>query len=210
MMRWFFLFLLLANAITLLWHSLHVAPVVQAERQAEASIQLRLVSELASVDEIPKKSECFYFRGLEAEVEALAVSSLINEKGFVADVVSRLSSVEYGYQLLVLLPERLELKLTAMDIIERHGGFLVEQDADDEYRFEEIADKSVALSKMEMLRAEGLNVELQPRQKLIKYYDVRVKQSIDRKLPNKIKEVVKERYSLQKIEKKVCKGVAKP
>lgn len=214
MLRWLCLFLLLANAILFLWFSLQVEPkqaVVDAER--DGLQQLKLVSEMTlpegglSVASV----KCTLFSGLETEVQAIALVQLIVSEGGKAAYKFLGDKRVATYALVINLPQDLQQRLTVLDILETNGHNEIDDELlGYEYVLEGFSEKNAAQEQMAELARINVVSVVESRYSIKQNYQVVMDSSIGRILSNKIKEVVKEKYSLIKIEKKVCEGVAKP
>ncbi|WP_286240396.1 hypothetical protein [Neptuniibacter halophilus] len=213
MFRWLFMFLLLANAILLLWFSLQVEQGSKpALKQYDGVNTLRLVTEMEPAQLQRRvrdvRYECTDFIGFARVEQADAVVRFLHERGY---VVQRLEAEPVQEVVLaILLPEGLDARLRLVEYLETQGSVLATDELlEFEYLLTGFADRSEAEQRQEVLRSLGLESEVRLGQAQGNAYTVRVIDQIDRKLSNEIKEIVQKSYSLRKIEKKLCKGVAK-
>ena len=216
LLRWLFLFALLANAILFFWYSLQIPPEVrQQNTQANAGHELRLVSEIDPAllirTDIQQEQWCQVFVGLANEVQGQAVVSLMLEQGFQAYVRQSERQVVESYTVDIELPVDLEKRLAVMDLIEKYERKLLNEDElGNHYKVNAFASASAAEDFAGLFKRLDVQVQIKAKQRTEKQYVVSVIETSDRKLSKEIKEVVQESYSLIKIEKKLCEGVAKP
>lgn len=218
MLRWVCLFGMLANALVLLWYSSQIGmSVTRTEGGVGSTDTLRLVSEINPNSLVwlkPKTSEiysCVEFSGFKAVINAKAVLQLVMEEGFEAEVLSEDKIIEHNYRIVLALPDELEARLDALDYLEKHEGIeLQERALGFEYVLMHFEDEQDAELKSSELHAVRISNQVNYDEEVQKRFTVRIYESIDRKLSNKIKEVVLESYSLEKNEKKVCERVASP
>ena len=216
MMRWLALFMLLANALLLLWYALQkpVEESVQQDTKGQVK-ELRLVSELNPQTLVLRKlqsdsaSSCVEFSGFDSEVSADAVKKFVYEQGFEAEIDRRSESVIADIALILVMPNELNARLEALEYIEaRERTVIDEAELGAEYVLKGYSDAAEARRVVDKLQLLGIETRIEYEKIEKTAYLVRVFESIDRKLSNEIKEVVLESYSLQKNEKKVCEGVA--
>jgi len=213
-LKWLCLFLLLANAILFLWFSLQVEPKqAVVDEEQDGLQQLKLVSEIA----LPTGSgsvasgKCTLFSGLETEVQAIALVQLIVSEGGKAAYKALGDKRVATYALVISLPQDLQQRLSVLDILEANGhNEIGDELLGYEYVLEGFSEKVAAQDRMAELAKINVVSVVEPRYSIKQNYQVVMDSSIGRNLSNKIKEVVEEEYSLIKIEKKVCEGVAKP
>lgn len=217
MFRWLFLFLLLANAVLLFWHSIQIDPETNQVEGARTQLNsLKLVAEMdqRAIEKLKlKKSdqkECYWFTGFESDVKAAAVTQFIVGLGGKAEYeTAKGAAVEYV--IVISLPQDLEKRLALMDYLERNGLSEVGDELlDFEYSLDGYHNKKLAIEQVEALSSMAIKSRIEERESNKNHYVVVMDSPIDRNLSNKIKEIVQENYSLIKIEKKLCKRVAKP
>lgn len=217
MWRWLFLFLLLANAIVMMWYSLQIPESKkQTVRQSVTANELKLVSEI-SADALSinvKRHEvesCTFFYGLETAAHGDALVSFVRENGFEAESLEYTELVEVDFTVVVALPDSLNERLEVLDYLEQYEHKQLDEGVlGFEYVLTGFIDRESAELKVAELNAIGIQNELHSSQREEKTYTVIVSERFDRNLSNEIKEIVRETYSLEKIEKKVCERVAKP
>lgn len=220
-LRWVFLFLLLANAISLFWYAQQEE--VSAKQQAEqpGGQTIRLLSEMpegslvlrndsqGAVDSL-ENAVCLLYRGFKEKPQAQEVENILQRQG----AITRLSVTEQdeviAYSLNVTISSQLTTRLQHLEVLAEEG--LLKPEQMDEVgldlivgRYKDVAD---AEQQQQRLLAQGVTAELAPEYRNSNRYNVAVVRGIDRNLSNKINEVVKNSYSWIKIEKKVCEGVA--
>ncbi|WP_415886135.1 hypothetical protein ACMXYO_16145 [Neptuniibacter sp. QD37_6] len=217
MFRWLFLFLLLANAVLLFWHSIQIEPqVIEASDTRKQLNTLKLVTEMDQ-DALEKlkaekssQQECFWFAGFETDVKAAAVTQLIVGLGGQAEYKAMEEAVA-SYVVVISLPEDLKKRLALMDYLENKG---LSEVGDEllgfEYSLEGYSNKESAVEQVKVLSSLAIDSRVEKRESTGARYVVVMDASVDRNLSSKIKEIVKENYYFIKIEKKLCKGVAKP
>lgn len=216
MLRWCCLFALLANAIMLLWYSSQISTsVTRAADIIGSTGTLRLVSEINPKSLVwlkPRESEtysCVEFANFKSVVNARAVQQLVMEEGFEAEVLAEDKVIKHNFRIAVVLPDGLEDRLDVFDYLEQQEGIeLQEQALGFEYELMRFKNKQDAELKSSELQAIGISSQVKYDEEQRQRFIVKVFESIDRKLSNKIKEVVLESYSLEKNEKKVCERVA--
>ncbi|MAY41803.1 MULTISPECIES: hypothetical protein [unclassified Neptuniibacter] len=216
MLRWCCLFALLANAIMLLWYSSQVSTsATRVEENIGSTGTLRLVSEINPKSLVwlkPRESElssCVEFAGFKTIVNAKAVQQLVVEEGFEAEVLAEDKVIQHNYRIALVLPDGLEDRLDTLDYLEQQEGIeLQEQALGFEYELMRFKSKKDAELKLSELQVVGISSQVRYDEEQQQRFIVRVFESIDRKLSNKIKEVVLGSYSLEKNEKKVCERVA--
>lgn len=216
MLRWCCLFALLANATMLLWYSSQISTsATRAEENIGSTGTLRLVSEINPKSLVwlkPRKSElysCVEFTNFKSFVNAKAVQQLVVEEGFDAEVLAEDKVIKYNYRIVLVLPDGLEDRLDTLDYLELQEGIELEEEAlGFEYELMRFKNKQDAELKFSELQAVGISSQVKYDEGQQQRFTVRVFELIDRKLSNKIKEVVLESYSLEKNEKKVCERVA--
>lgn len=216
MWRWFFLFLLLANAITLLWFSLQKQP--GSEPSAKATLQqhsLRLVSEINPETLKPRKAlsdlhYCEEYYGFPDQTAAEQVIRTVQEAGYRAELI-KYETRRPVIDLVLHLPEELERRLAVLDYLgQEYQAAIEDQALGAELTLKGLTGPEVTARHRTALRELGVESEQRVRDVVEKSAGMRIFGDIDRNLSNKIKEVVRNRYSLQKNEKKLCEGVAKP
>ncbi|MCP4597472.1 hypothetical protein [Neptuniibacter sp.] len=220
MLRWLFLFLLLANVVVLFWFSSFTAEKNKNADNGAAQLQsIRLVSEmdptaLVSRDSLKGKKEpahCVYFIGFESQVNAEAVIEFLREQGINGtSIPGRKSSSSYIVETVVA--QGLSDRMLLLDYMDSHG---IEGEADElesgaNLVLGRFSVQSEAKAQLRQLDQLGLTSVMRIEKRWSDHISVMVYESVDRKLSKEIKEVVQERYSLRKIEKKLCEGVAKP
>jgi hypothetical protein len=218
MLRWCCLFALLANAIMLLWYSSQISTsAIRAQGNIGSAGTLRLVSEINPKSLVwlkPREPEiysCVEFTNFKSVVNAKAVQRLVVEEGFEAEVLAEDKVIQYNYRIALILPDGLGDRLDVFDYLEQQEGIeLQEQALGFEYELMRFKNKQDAELKSSELQAIGISSKVKYDEEQQQRFIVRVFESIDRKLSNKIKEVVLESYSLEKNEKKVCERVASP
>ncbi|WP_415895334.1 hypothetical protein ACMXYQ_16675 [Neptuniibacter sp. PT34_22] len=217
MFRWLFLFLLLANAVLLFWHSIQIEPqVIEASDTRKQLNTLKLVAEMDQ-DALEKlkvekssQQECLWFAGFETDVKAAAVTQFIVGLGGQAEYKAK-EVVVASYVVVISLPEDLKKRLALMDYLENKGLSEVSDELlDFEYSLEGYSNKESAVEQVEVLSSLAIDSRVEKRESTGTRYVVVMDTSVDRNLSSKIKEIVKENYSFIKIEKKLCKRVAKP
>ncbi len=214
MWRWLFLFILLANAVVLLWFAVQQKAPGQGVKQEADLGRLPLLSEIDKTQltriDADSPTQCVRFAGFADEVSAIAVERFIQEQGF--DVYREQErTVAASSELVLTVPDGLVEKMQLLDLLEQQ----FEQQVDEanfvyEYRLSGVRDQADANRKKQMLANQGVAAAVKVIERPIMQYTVIAVELSDRKLSKEIKEVVLESYSLQKIEKKVCEGVAKP
>lgn len=217
MFRWLFLFLLLANAVLLFWHSIQIEPqVIEASDTRKQLNTLKLVAEMDQ-DALEKlkvekssQRECLWFAGFETDVKAAAVTQFIVGLGGQAEYKAKEVAVA-SYVVVISLPEDLKKRLALMDYLENKGLSEVGDELlDFEYSLEGYSNKESAVEQVKVLSSLAIDSRVEKRESTGTRYVVVMDASVDRNLSSKIKEIVKENYYFIKIEKKLCKGVAKP
>ncbi|WP_415892761.1 hypothetical protein ACMXYN_16660 [Neptuniibacter sp. PT8_73] len=217
MFRWLFLFLLLANAVLLFWHSIQIEPqVIEASDTRKQLNTLKLVAEMdqstlerLKVDHA-NREECIWFTGFDSDVKAAAVTQFIVGLGGQAEYKA-VDTVAADYVIVISLPQDLEKRLALMDYLEKNRLSEVGDELlDFEYSLEGYQTRESAVAQVTELSEMGVNSRIESRESIDKHYIVTMDVPIDRNLSSKIKEIVKENYYFVKIEKKLCKGVAKP
>ncbi|WP_415889539.1 hypothetical protein ACMXYV_16710 [Neptuniibacter sp. SY11_33] len=217
MFRWLFLFLLLANAVLLFWHSIQLEPEANEISDTPQQLStLKLVAEMdqstldrLKVDSADQK-ECIWFTGFDSDVKAAAVTQFIVGLGGQAEY-KVIDTVATDYVIVISLPQDLEKRLALMDYLEKQKLSEVGDELlDFEYSLEGYRTKESAVEQVTALSRIEIDSRIEMRESNKKHYIVTMDAPIDRNLSNKIKEIVKENYSFIKIEKKLCKRVAKP
>lgn len=217
MFRWLFLFLLLANAVLLFWHSIQLEPEANEISDTPQQLStLKLVAEMdqstldrLKVDSADQK-ECIWFTGFDSDVKAAAVTQFIVGLGGQAEY-KVIDTVATDYVIVISLPQDLEKRLALMDYLEKQKLSEVGDELlDFEYSLEGYRTKESAVEQVAALSRIEIDSRIEMRESNKKHYIVTMDAPIDRNLSNKIKEIVKENYSFIKIEKKLCKRVAKP
>lgn len=219
MLRWLFMFLLLGNAVLLLWYSgFQEHKRVAAENPQPSGVQtLRLVAELderlisKAEPEKAAITECLLFQGFKTAVSAAAVVEFVVEQGFDAEVEQASRKVVSHYTLNVATPEELERSMLLLDELEARGWQVTEDEilAGGNISVGRFSTQAEAERTALALGARQYKVSIAPTERVEDYYIVAVFQSVDQKLSKEIKEVVLESYSDIKIAKKVCSGVAR-
>ncbi|WP_415899441.1 hypothetical protein [Neptuniibacter sp. QD48_11] len=217
MFRWLFLFLLLANAVLLFWHSIQLEP--ETNKTSEARQQLNTLKLVTEMDqgaleklkaEKSSQQECLWFAGFETDVKAAAVTQFIVGLGGQAEYKAIEVAVA-SYVVVISLPEDLKKRLALMDYLENKGLSEVGDELlDFEYSLEGYSNKELAVEQVKVLSSLAIDSRVEKRESTGTRYVVVMDASVDRNLSSKIKEIVKENYYFIKIEKKLCKGVAKP
>lgn len=220
MLRWLVLFLLLANVVVLFWFSSFTTEKNTNADNRPAQLQsIRLVSEmdpsaLVSRDRPKGKNEpayCVYFIGFESQVNAEAVIEFLREQGINGtSIPGRKSSSSYIVETVVA--QGLSDRMLLLDYMDSHGidGEADELESGANLVLGRFSVESEAKAQLRQLDQLGLTSVMRIEKRWSDHISVMVYESVDRKLSKEIKEVVQERYSLRKIEKKLCEGVAKP
>ena len=219
MLRWVFLFLLLANAVSLLWYSglQDSAQSVELEVQDPSVQTLRLVSELdqrllaVATEPAPASNECLFFQGFSSEVSATAVVEFFAEQGFDANVDKDTQAVISDYSLNIAIPDELEKSMLLLDELESKGW----QVSEDEFltggsiKVGQFTTRVEAEQVVQSFAEQKYSADIIANKHIETGYAVVVLQTAGRNLSKEIKEVVLESYSDIKIIKKVCSGVAR-
>ncbi|PIE42575.1 MAG: hypothetical protein CSA47_00090 [Gammaproteobacteria bacterium] len=214
LLRWVFLFTLLANAIVLFWYAVQ-KPELQQGEVAAFGHPLRLVTEM-NPDVLVRKNVkqtqwCSEFGGVDNQVKAAALVGFILEQGFQASYRADERRVVKGYEVVVTIPVALEQRLAAMDFIAAYEKQDIEEyEPGFEYVLQGFVDRESAMEAVARLATLSIPSRVKVIKAVETQYVVTVIESGDRDLSKEIKEVVQERYSVVKNEKKSCEGVAKP
>jgi len=220
MLRWLFLFLLLANVVVLFWFSSFTTEKnKKADNRPEQLQSIRLVSEmdpsaLVSRDRLKVKKDpahCVYFIGFDSQVSAEAVIEFLREQGINGTTIPGRKSIS-SYIVETVVAQGLSDRMLLLDYMDSNG---IEGEADElesgaNLVLGRFSVESEAKAQLRQLDQLGLTSVMRIEKRWSDHISVMVYESVDRKLSKEIKEVVQERYSLRKIEKKLCEGVAKP
>ena len=224
MIRWVFLFLLLANAISLFWFAQQTESVKKADLPVEQKVQqIRLISEMPEGSLRLRKSEnnsakndvegfwCASLQGLTNEQNAVALRASLLKHGIFAEIQETLDSSVVGYEAVFTVPDELEARLYLLDFMEKNGVLSgdLEPESGLQLSVGSYEAEAQARALVTELSLQGVMASVRPLSADVQRYDVAIQARTDRKLSNKIKALVENSYSEVKIEKKVCEGVAR-
>ena len=224
MIRWVFLFLLLANAISLFWFSQQEGSANKSVTPVESQVQqIRLISEMpegslklrkadsGSVENDAEDFWCASLEGLDNRKSAAALRASLLKRGVFAELQQLREESVYGYEVTVMVPDKLDARLYLLDYLDKSAVVPVEKEPEPGMRLlvgqyeNEVQSQEV----MGELSDQGLIVSVEPLSRIVQRYGVVIQARVDRNLSNEIKVLVENNYSGVKIGKKVCEGVAR-
>lgn len=219
-LRWLFLFLVLANVLLLFWFSTFV---VKNERVGpESKIDLHEIKLLTEVDKSVlrlkegSRSEsintCLYFSYFP---DLKVVNWLLGEsRAQGLEVRSLKETIDESFYLLKvdLKSDPEQQRLLSLYLRETRGleVSVEELGIENRYVIGRFAQRAEAEKELQELVISGVAAYLVYEADTEERYKVVVYQESGRKLSSEIKELVEKRYSDIKIVKKVCEGVASP
>lgn len=219
-LRWLFLFLVLANALILLWYSSFVAeekvPVASKAQQLES---IRLLSEidpgalkLKGVQAKSEPEECITFSAISQKQVRDWLVSQARAEGLITEAFAE-SDTESLYVIKVDVVDADYSRLALVDYLRESRGLEVGlQDLEPGalYVLGRFADRTEAEKELQQVVIAGVPAYLVLEKIEDTQYRVVIYEETGRKLSSEIKGLVAERYSDIKITKKVCERVARP
>jgi len=207
MLRWLFLLLLLANALLFFWYA-QQQPSGQ-ETTASNQGNLRLLSELPHDEILPaRERECLSYGPVPSQSDAQRLIALLADEPVSATAMP-LPPAIVGYRLTLPLPADAAARIELLDELARQGW--VPETRGGRLSLGTFADLE-ALQRVRDTLSPALaeRTEAVPNQASNGAWEVRVQHLSGYKIPNKINQLIRSSWSDIKIEKKPCKGVARP
>lgn len=220
LLRWLFLFLVLANVLILLWYSsfetARKAPPASKTQQLD---NIRLLSEmdpdalkLKGVQAKSEPDECVTFSEISQKPVVDWLVSQARAEGLMTETFAE-NETESFYVIKVDVVDADDSRLALVDYLRESRGLEVGlQDLEPGalYVLGRFADRTKAEKELQQVVIAGVPAYLV----LEKIEDTRhmvvIYEETGRKLSSEIKDLVVERYSDIKITKKVCERVARP
>lgn len=220
MLRWLFLFLVLANVLILLWYSSfeteEKAPVTSKSQQLD---NIRLLSEmdpgalkLKGVQAKSEPDECITFSAISQKPVVDWLVSQARAEGLMAEAFAE-SDTESLYVIKVDVVDADDSRTALVDYLRESRGLEVGlQDLEPGalYVLGRFADRAAAEKELQQVVIAGVPAYLVLEKIEDTQYRVVIYEETGRKLSSEIKGLVAERYSGIKITKKVCERVARP
>lgn len=219
MRKWILIFLLLANVVALFGFTMFEKKISrQKSVDIERAFTLRLVSEVAS-ESLQKVSsetkplivagivveECFFYEKIATQSEADVIAGFMVEQGFAPRILVK-SVMQDEFKLVIRLPKGEREKQIVVESL-RNEGVRVAVSANSiapEMIIGKFLTQAAAQMRLDELPALENVLEIREGVYEKMHYSIRLVVDIDRKLINKINDVLKNKYKSLKIVKKVC------
>jgi len=226
-MRWFFLFLMLANATLLFWYATTRPRSEPVETARVSELGVKLVSEMPAEQLLPRVDpirvgvealapaptvSCFVIGDTDDLMTAQRIMNFFNQRGQQVFIKQQAAPRVIGYQLVLPAPDGDAARLDLLDRLDRLGVVPESQMGDGRLRFVIgiFENRFKAERELGRIKAAQLNVGLSPVEVDDWSYFVQINGPFGQEMSNKINAIVQKAYPMIKIEKKLCKGVATP